>query len=269
LITFLYHQTRSTDGLADGLFRQQQVLLRTLPSPSDLLADYTKLWWAWRNRSRRPLLRLLPHMILASIFTTGAVVVSILSTYIITSSNIEVLVNSPFCANLDPLIDDGAAFDNYTLAADPTIQTLGENCYTHNSTGAECQFFIAPKISFQITRVNCPFQASICLPNVPAIQFDSGLQDVNAAFGLNTNQQDRIWYRKATTCAILNDAGRTKIVPTKDYPEDMKSEFVSPDLAPNEEILQIWYGPTARYPFNSTFDYSLLNANISASYGTR
>jgi hypothetical protein len=234
-----------------------------------MLADYTKLWWAWRNRAQRPLKRLLPQMILAAIFTIGTVAVSIVSTYIIKSDNIEVLVNSPFCASLDPLIDGAAAYDNYTLAADTTIERLGEVCYQQNSTGAECQFLIAPRIPFEIARVDCPFQSSICLPNYPAIHLDSGLQDVNKAFGLNTNMRDRVWYRKSTTCAILNDIGRTKITPVENYPEEIQREFVSAEQAPNQEILQIWYGRGRGNPFNSTFDHSLLEANISSNYKTK
>jgi hypothetical protein len=234
-----------------------------------MLADYTKLWWAWRNRAQRPLMRLLPQMTLALIFTIGTVAVSIVSTYIIKSDNIEVLVNSPICANFDPLLDEGRAFDNYTLATDATIQRLGDVCYAENSTGAECQFFIAPRIPFQTTQVDCPFQSSICLPNVPAIQFDSGLQDVNKAFGLNTNARDRVWFRKSTTCAILNDVGRTKVVPVTDYPEAVRRQFVSSDQAPNQEMLQILYGRADGNPFNSSFDYSLLEANVTAVYKTK
>jgi hypothetical protein len=218
---------------------------------------------------RDPLLRLLSLMMLALIFTIGAVAVSIASTYLITSNNIEVLINSPFCANLDPMRDEGAAIDNYTLATEPAIRRLSDNCYMQNSTGAECQSFIAPRIRFQTSHVGCPFQASICLPDIPAIQLDSGLQDVNTAFGLNLNNRDQLWFRKVTTCAILNDVGRTKIVPAKEYPEDLRNRLsASPSIAPNEGILQIRYGPTRRIPFNSTFDYSLLSSNVSRSYET-
>jgi hypothetical protein len=40
LITFLCPQLRADDLPADGLFRRQQALLRTLPTPSSPLTDW-------------------------------------------------------------------------------------------------------------------------------------------------------------------------------------------------------------------------------------
>jgi len=45
LITFVYHQFRANGRPSDGLFRQQQALLRTLPTPSSLMVDSINLWW--------------------------------------------------------------------------------------------------------------------------------------------------------------------------------------------------------------------------------
>ena len=53
LIAFLFHQFRARGKSSDGLFWQQQALLRTLPTPTALLADYVKLWWSWRGATER------------------------------------------------------------------------------------------------------------------------------------------------------------------------------------------------------------------------
>jgi len=53
LLTFLYHQFRASGQPADGLFWQQQALLRTLPPPTGVVADYIKLWWSWRAKANR------------------------------------------------------------------------------------------------------------------------------------------------------------------------------------------------------------------------
>lgn len=44
LVTFCFHQYRVNSSHTDGLFRQQQALLRTLPTPSALTSDWVKLW---------------------------------------------------------------------------------------------------------------------------------------------------------------------------------------------------------------------------------
>jgi hypothetical protein len=44
IFLFVYHQIRANGRPADGLFHQQQALLRTLLPPSSLMAESTKLW---------------------------------------------------------------------------------------------------------------------------------------------------------------------------------------------------------------------------------
>jgi hypothetical protein len=44
LLAFAYHQAHTDGRPMDALFRQQQALLRTLPSPSSVMADAVKLW---------------------------------------------------------------------------------------------------------------------------------------------------------------------------------------------------------------------------------
>jgi hypothetical protein len=101
LITFLCHQLRGDDLPADGLFRRQQALLRTLPTPSSLLADWVKLWWAWRTKTQRAFVRSFAHFILALMFVAATIAVGVFSSYIVSSTNLEVLVSSPLCRPLD------------------------------------------------------------------------------------------------------------------------------------------------------------------------
>lgn len=54
LLAFLIHQWRAKGNPSDGLYWQQQALLRTLPSSTALIADAMKLGWSWRQRAERP-----------------------------------------------------------------------------------------------------------------------------------------------------------------------------------------------------------------------
>jgi hypothetical protein len=57
--------------------------------------------------------------------------------------------------------------------------------------------------------VPCPFDDKICAST--GVEFDSGLIDLNDAFGLNIVNSERIQFRRRTTCSILQQEGYTKV----------------------------------------------------------
>lgn len=97
LLTFVLHQFRAHGTASEGLFWQQQALLRTMPTPTAFLADSFKLSWAWRSKVRHSVLRSLPVLAFAVFFTIGSIAGGISTSYAVDNSNIEVLVDSPFC----------------------------------------------------------------------------------------------------------------------------------------------------------------------------
>ena len=88
LIAFAYHQSRASGKPTDGMFRQQQALLRSLPTPSSLMADSVKLWWAWRNRTDRTFIRSMAPLVLAFLCTVGSIAASIASSYVVDSTSL-------------------------------------------------------------------------------------------------------------------------------------------------------------------------------------
>ena len=270
LVAFAVHQLRADGRPADGLFRQQQVLLRTLPNPSALLADSTKLWLFWRKRVNRAFLRSLIPLLLGLSFWIGTLVVGVLSSYIITGNNLQVLVDSPFCGPLD--IDTTTdyylqnAIDLRPLEAKvaATSKSYAEDCYrTGTPLPTRCSVFMRPYIPFSQERTVCPFADSICVDaELPAIRFDSGLVDLNDGFGLNLASNDRVKYRRQATCAVLDTASRSSIVSATDY------SYLDHDPFPGEEILIVGYGDIVyqtEWP-NATFVHSLAVSNITTSY---
>ncbi|KAF2729630.1 hypothetical protein EJ04DRAFT_588412 [Polyplosphaeria fusca] len=112
LITLGYHQFRADGRPHDGLFRQQQSLLRTLPAPSTLLADYVKLWFAWRRTTHKAFARSMFPTIAATSFAAASLAVSIFSSYVVSTNSLEVLPAScPFsegiCASPAIAFDSG------------------------------------------------------------------------------------------------------------------------------------------------------------------
>jgi hypothetical protein len=216
LITFLCHQLRA-DGLpADGLFRQQQALLRTLPTPSSLLADWVKLWWAWRTKTQRAFVRSFAHFILALTFVVATIAVGVFSSYIVDSTNLEVFVSSPLCRPRDVTPSSSNFVDNVDRLTNyqHKVSSLGtpfaqERYRNETAISARCRAFIHPNVPLKHEQVRCPFASSICLGDEYGVSVDSGLVDMNDGFGLNMRSRDRVKYRRKPTCGVLRTEGHS------------------------------------------------------------
>ena len=94
------------------------------------------------------------------------------------------------------------------------------------------------------------------------MRFDSGLVDLNNGFGLNLASNDRVKFRRQTTCAVLDTASRGWIVNATDYPDLDHTPF------PGEEVLILNYGDIVyqtSWP-NATFVHSLVVSNVTTLY---
>jgi hypothetical protein len=93
LTLFGFHQFRVSFTITDGLYRQQQAILRTLPTPSSLVADWAKLWWVWRNKTDRVLWRSLPQILIGAVFAAATVTAGIYTSVVVSNSDVQVLVD--------------------------------------------------------------------------------------------------------------------------------------------------------------------------------
>jgi hypothetical protein len=267
LVTFFYHQMRVNNARPlDGLYRQQQALLRTLPTPSALVSDWIRLWWAWRHRTQAPFLRSLPQILLGSLFAIATIAVSLASSYIVDTTNILVLVESPLCGPTQVLLErfwaaDEPAVSEYFQSLQTLAPSYADNCYKdfNGTTVPErCGSFTRPNIPFKKERVQCPFEQSLCANiDLPAMHFDSGLVDLNDAFGLNLLRRDRLKYRRKTTCAIINMDGR---ISTAEDQSQLKYL--------NDTRMEVSLGKTMGNLGDGTYYYSSVEANTSTSIET-
>jgi hypothetical protein len=270
ILLFISHQIRATGRPSDGLFRQQQALLRTLLSPSSLMAESTKLWWYWRRKNNKVLTRSLVQLFLATSCTVSFIVAGIASSFVVTSSDLEVLVQSPFCG----IVNHSAPAEvglSYVIAVSAVSDPYAQECYRNQTTlPARCKAYVHSRVDFTTEKAACPFDVKFCgastLGNSSAIALDSGLVDINAAFGFNLPEKDRVKYRRRTTCAILPLEGRTTIVDARNFPDILQG---GPDI-PGEQFLIAHYGnrPDLGEWSNTTAFYSLLRGNYSAKYTT-
>jgi hypothetical protein len=265
----MYHQVRATGRPADGLFHQQQVILRTLPSSSSLMADSVKLWWAWRKRHRNALTRSITQFMLAISCTVGLLAAGIFSSYVVTTSDLEVLVNSPLCGHYNSSASSPADAGRVRINAVRSVSTpYAQECYRDQAIQpARCKAFVRPRIPFKTEMVPCPFRPEFCnnagTNSSSAVAFDSGLVDMNEGFGTNLPQDDRVRYRRLTTCSVLPLEGHISIINASDIPERIwdRKPF------PMEEAVILHYGdrPGVGEWKNATTLASLLVANLTAT----
>ncbi|KAF2200034.1 hypothetical protein GQ43DRAFT_464310 [Delitschia confertaspora ATCC 74209] len=271
LLTFVYHQCRANGKPSNGLFRQQQALLRTLPTASSLIADSVKLAFSWkRTKNRKTSLQLLPQTVLALVFTLGSMAAGIFSSLIVRSSNLEVLVSSPFCGQywVPASQRQSVLSQGYEGQVRSISERYVQECYRGRKTlPARCHnIFTRSFIQSSIETVPCPFSAGICTS--PAVAFDSGLLDVNDAFGFNLEDHERLKYRKRTTCAMLSQKDRTRRATFREteWPTHL---FGRPPL-PEEELILYYFGTRPDIPAwqNVTYGVSLSEANVSKTLST-
>lgn len=270
LVVFGLHMWRADGRPADGLFQQQQALLRTAAAPTSMLADWMKLWWIWRGRTVRAWSRSIFLGGLTFLFAVATIVAGVFSSYIVDTTNLQVLVDSAECGPFQPSDADSfskgnLAFLDYSGRLEALTLPYAQECYQGlgASLPARCRSFVQPNIPLVPQRTNCPFATSICKPfDQPGVIVDSGLQDANDAFGWNMQADQRIKYRRKTTCGVIKTQEYQTVFPAKDYP------FNTRPLLPNEENLAAHYGfrrDTGDWA-NLTMAQSLVLANVTRGY---
>lgn len=183
----------------------------------------------------------------------------------VSTSDLEVLVKSSLCGHLDPSIAD-ASHDTREITYLGLATTYARDCYQDQATpSVRCKSFMRPRIKFNTETVACPFSAEYCFDEdskpIPAVAFDSGLVDLNDGFGANFAKNDRVSYRRRTTCSILPLRGHISIINGSDLPE----KIMGRKAWPFEEVSLLHYGerPTAGEWKNITTSVSLMAMNMT------
>ncbi|KAF2012695.1 hypothetical protein BU24DRAFT_465061 [Aaosphaeria arxii CBS 175.79] len=265
LITFLYHQSRATSKSADGLFWQQQALMRTMPAPAAMLTDTIKLYWTWKQTSDRAFLRCLPQVVFSVCFIAIAIISGLFSSYVVDTSNLEVLINSPYCGQLNYTTLYMYQQSTNSLFANlfPAMETYARECYQNKTKlPARCQnIFIRPNVSFTANPVACPWEKSMCLDytSLPAIEMDSGYVDFKKHLGYNLRDKDNVQLRKKTTCNVLPLDGHNQVRNASAW----KNRFAKKQ-EPDQKIIAYQYGNwTAMTPEELPGDSFLLPLRVT------
>lgn len=255
------HQRRATTKPRDGLYHQQQAILRNDTSDFSSIWQLLNVGFAWRHQKTiHPLRRSIALAGWALLHFLLFTFAGIFSTPMVKAGN-TALSRSPFCgrfnttywASLGSSTSTGMPdhLDNEFYAHDQTryqqSQEYAGSCYQDLEMLTDCNVLARPRLTWSVTTDrSCPFDPLVCRTAVPCVTYDTGLLSSHDDLGLNAAVQDRIWYRKRTSCAVLNDAR---------FVSDWKNIPATAD-SPAKRVVDAYYGPNPLADRNATFSFS-------------
>ncbi|KAF2258850.1 hypothetical protein CC78DRAFT_477176, partial [Lojkania enalia] len=210
IIAFLVHQEIANREENDGMHIQQQAILRNSGAPMSAAVSLARIAFRWRGVAKRPLLRSLPLIILALSSLGAFRAASILTAEVTKAAGNETLIKSPNCSYWDPSSADPLNQGGFRtkIASDAlAAASYSRACYGSDSiASAQCGAFMERRINWNgTTEVPCPFSSRLCFSSPSAVyQMDTGQLDSHLHLGLNAHEEDRVQYRRLTTCAPIN-----------------------------------------------------------------
>ena len=271
LLLFIVHQSRATAVPKDGLFRQQQVLLRSLGSPGSISLDSLKIAQAWSGFSSSAYLRCLVLTIVGLVFATGGLVAGVVSSGIVSLTDLRVLVKSSSCQQLN-MTEYFSAESISTVGLDTEVHNVAiayaDQCYGTWKAPSQCNSYVIPRISFNSSFGRSPFGMLVEGNTDRALTLDSGYLDSNDVFGINARPRDRVEIRRKATCSPLESVSYTSIIDPGLDPRPFRTN-IGRDPIPGERLYATHYG-VGKFGldavYNATDVRSSLLSNITSRY---
>lgn len=217
IICFLIHYASSSPGQHDGLYHQQQAILRNASEPESGLRLLAMLYLSWRRRARRAFWRLFSLLVIA---LTCVVIGSLASLFSPRISEIgdEVLLVGSRCSAVGKYDDFPDKEAKYAYLVTQQIQrttqienaaNYAQQCYSASAgKEAECDIFVQRRLPITADmNASCPFDSRVCKTQDQNLVLDTGYLDSHEHFGINAPPKDRFLYRRKISCAPLVTEG--------------------------------------------------------------
>lgn len=215
---FTLHRIFSSDKPQDGLYHQQQAILRNSVNGTSALISFIRILWAWRKRANRSLIRIAPLIVVAAFCVGTFTVAGLLSSKIGSSTGNEVLISSPNCGVPYYTTGDISTVDKlysiyypYDARRYTSFANYAQKCYSATSEVEGCVPFIKRQLPSTIDRnASCPFREDLCRTRDQNTKIDSNLH-ISSDLGLNTPPDLRFSLGITTHCAPLATENKSKI----------------------------------------------------------
>jgi hypothetical protein len=146
-----------------------------------------------------------------------------------------------------------ASFYSKSVADTIDAATYAQQCYGENTTSLACNLYARRSLSFTTNpNATCPFPSARCIfNNQSAFSMDTGLVDSHLDLGVNARPEDRIKYRRVTTCAPIHAKQWARVA----------------NDSVHGEVVYIDAGPAS--PSNFTFSYNVHTGVDGVGYTLR
>ncbi|KAK3988034.1 hypothetical protein QBC44DRAFT_382752 [Cladorrhinum sp. PSN332] len=264
IIRFVLHQSSATDEPQDALHFQQQALYRNSSSPLSSVLAFFRLHRTWKPENWK---RTLPGVLLAAAFTIAYVALALFSSAIVGWASEHRLLSPKNCGYWYSFVDGAKirrdAREN--LAA----TSYARECYGEGPTDPNsptCNFFPVPRLGWKASQASCPFpDGSVCLPDTPGIEIQTGVIDSNRDLGINESPSNRVTYTRSLSCHILKTDGFTATW-THSISGEEGIQYNYGATAARQH--SYWHNLTAS-PHLTTFTTALLDSHASYGSSTR
>ncbi|RVX70100.1 hypothetical protein B0A52_06272 [Exophiala mesophila] len=250
IICYILHQVRSKSGSQDGLYHQQQVILRTSPTPGTAAWVYLKQIWPWRRRAPHAFWRTFPWAILSLVYLAAIGVAAIFSSEISKSAGSLRLITSDNCGMWT--LDADSEYSQEAFLVKSTNDSLvsatyAKACYGGQTEQETCGKYPVPSITWESNEnAACPFASGVCVDgDSAAFEMTSKKIDSHSDLGVNAPKSQRVLFQKRTTCAPLL---------TADFVE-VKKASNSPYARGDDIVVEYHFGPIYGAT-NETFWYN-------------
>lgn len=203
ILCWFWFHSRQTDEERDGLHHQHQALLRNNLTDSRAVWQFFLTAWAWRKRTRRPILRSLPIILAALIHFVAFAAAGVFSSRV-ASAQSNVLISGPTCgwlyhgeatdqAGLIQLAERNRWMNNIRRRS----LTQSSSCHTFNQSETvqstqDCKAWGRQFIPYTLrTNVTCPFAPEMCIDGL-AVEFTTGVIDSTVDLGINAPKDHRV-----------------------------------------------------------------------------
>lgn len=258
---------RATEQPQDGLYHQQQAILRNTSQPTNLLWDMLKISWFWKGNAKDARTRSI-RFIFSAIFYIAAFAAAGIFSSKIASNDSEVLLIPGTCGTwpyfyYDDYDISGQTWQDYYIYTEQHASNIIElaklthnyvaECYntTHHNPNTHCLPYGKGRISWT-TKINtgCPFDEAMCIAD--DVQFDSGFINSQTHFGINT--KDQVEYRRVLTCAPIKTDGY--VTDWVNNTELNQTADADQNVYDGDTYLKYQYGQSYAFNDNTTYAYA-------------
>jgi hypothetical protein len=225
ILCFILHQGRTTREPKDGLYHQHQNVLRNSNTPGAAAWSFVKQSCHWWGRAPRSLLRCFPWALFSIFYVVVLAILSIFgSSQVVKAAGQDRLIRGSECGYWTVRSGESgqAPFEAKFLKDSQSAAAYARSCYGESVDALKCIMYAKPNIKWDGKKAECPFKDGICYRN-NTYQIDTGLIDSHHDLGINTPQEERLKYRKVTTCSVLDD---------KDYMKSNDTDWVTWNYGP-------------------------------------